>query len=75
MAFEGALFRIAPCYSTPMAFGGPKRKKTPLGVFVMLLALVLSAVAGAAAGLVWQSSDWFGEEPEDEIVTGDGITA
>ena len=52
-----------------MAIGSPPRKKSPLGVFVMVVALVLAAFFGAAAGLVWQNSDWFSDEPEDEVVT------
>ena len=37
----------------------------------MLVALVLAAFIGAAAGLIWQSAGWSAEEPEQEIVTAD----
>lgn len=37
----------------------------------MLVALVLAAFIGAAAGLIWQSAGWFDDEPEHEIVTAD----
>ena len=37
----------------------------------MLAALVVSAFIGAAAGLVWQSTGWFAEEPEHEVVTAE----
>lgn len=52
-----------------MALGDPRYRKTPLGVLLMLAALVFSAFLGAALGLVWQNSDWFDEEAEAEIVT------
>ncbi|MGB3166999.1 MAG: hypothetical protein WBA68_09520 [Alteraurantiacibacter sp.] len=52
-----------------MAIGSTQRKKSPLGVFAMLVALVLAAFFGAAAGLVWQGADWFSDEPEDEVIT------
>lgn len=52
-----------------MAIGNPKRAKAPLGVIIMAIALVLAAFLGAAAGLIWQSADWFSEEPEDEVLT------
>ena len=52
-----------------MALGTPSRRKSPLGVFAMLVALVVSAFLGAAAGLVWQSQDWFDDEAEEEVVT------
>ncbi len=51
-----------------MALGSPTPKKAPLGVFLMVLALVLSAFLGAAAGLIWQSVDWFDEVPEEEVL-------
>ncbi|WP_271079498.1 hypothetical protein [Aurantiacibacter sp. MUD61] len=54
-----------------MALSKPTRRKAPLGVTIMLLLLVLSAVFGAAAGLVWQSSDWSDEEPEEEVLVRD----
>ena len=41
--------------------GGPGRRDPPLHVFLMAIALVLAAFAGAAIGLVWQSSG-FGDE-------------
>lgn len=37
----------------------------------MLVALVLAAFIGAAAGLIWQSAGWSDDEPEHEIVTAD----
>lgn len=52
-----------------MALGKPTRSKPPLNVLAMLAALVLAAFLGAAAGLVWQSADWFSEDPEDEVLT------
>lgn len=52
-----------------MALGKPNRARPPLNVLVMLVALVFAAFLGAAAGLVWQSADWFSEEPEDEVLT------
>ncbi|MBH5321005.1 hypothetical protein [Aurantiacibacter sediminis] len=55
-----------------MALSKPSRRKAPLGVPIMLLALVLSAVFGAAAGLVWQSSDWAEDEPEEEVLVREG---
>lgn len=56
-----------------MALGKPNRTKAPLGVLAMLVALVLAAFLGAAAGLVWQSSDWFDEEPEEEVLTKQAV--
>ena len=52
-----------------MAIGTPGRRKAPLRVWLMLLALVVASFAGAAIGLVWQSSDIFSEEPAEETVT------
>ena len=52
-----------------MAIGNPNPKRPPMGVFVMAMALVIAAFLGAAAGLVWQSADWFSEDPEEEVVT------
>lgn len=40
-----------------------------MGVLAMLSALVIAAFLGAAVGLVWQSANWFAEEPEDEVVS------
>ena len=54
-----------------MALGAQGRRKTPIGVIPMLFALVIAAFLGAAAGLVWQSSDLLDEEPEEEVVTTD----
>ena len=51
-----------------MAIGAPRRRSAPLRVGAMLIALVLAAFAGAAIGLVWQSADVLGDEPEDELV-------
>ena len=52
-----------------MAIGKPGRKRAPLGVFLMLAALVVAAFIGATAGLVWQSSGWFDEDDPREVVT------
>lgn len=52
-----------------MTLGGPQSDKASLGVLVMLAALLLSAFLGGAIGLVWQSVDWFDEDPADETVT------
>lgn len=52
-----------------MALGNPQNRKTPLGVLVMLAALVLAAFLGASAGLIWEKSGWFSGEVEEEIVT------
>ena len=52
-----------------MALGSPPRKKAPLRVFAMVIALVIAAFVGAAAGLVWQSQDWFQTDAEEEVVT------
>lgn len=54
-----------------MAIGNPRRRTASLGVVWMLAALVIAAFLGAAAGLVWQNSGWFDEEPEHEIVTAE----
>ena len=70
--------RLAPTRagrdSMRMALGTPQRKKTPIGCAVMLAALALSAFLGGALGLVFQNSDWFGEEAEEETVTVDQPT-
>ncbi|MDE1467201.1 hypothetical protein [Aurantiacibacter sp. D1-12] len=58
-----------------MALGNPAPKKAPLGVFFMLLALVTAAFFGAAAGLIWQSVDWFDEVPEEEVLVSEGADA
>lgn len=58
-----------------MALGNPAPKKTPLGVFSMLLALVIAAFLGAAAGLIWQSVDWFDDVPEEEVLVREGADA
>lgn len=52
-----------------MALGRSGRPKQPLHVMAMLLALVVAAFVGAAAGLVWQGQDWFDDEMEEEVVT------
>lgn len=52
-----------------MAIGRPQRRKVPLGVFGMAMALTVAAFIGAVAGLLWQSADWFDEEPEEEVLT------
>ena len=54
-----------------MPLGAQGRRKTPIGVIPMLFALVIAAFLGAAVGLVWQSSDFLDEEPEEEVVTTD----
>lgn len=54
-----------------MAIGNTRKRKAPLRVFAMLAALVLAAFVGASAGLIWQKSGWFDEEPEHEIVTAE----
>ncbi len=47
----------------PSGLGGePPRRRPPLYVIPMGIALVLAAFLGAAVGLVWQSSG-LGEEP------------
>ena len=43
---------------------GPRRRNQPLYVIPMALALILAAFAGAAIGLIWQSSDFAAEEDE-----------
>lgn len=52
-----------------MAIGNPTRKTTPLGVFVMLFALVIAAFLGGAVGLFFQNTDLLDEEVEEEVVT------
>lgn len=52
-----------------MALGDRGPKQQPLGIWAMAIALVVSAFLGAAIGLVWQSSDWLSEEPEEEVLT------
>lgn len=52
-----------------MPLGNPQKRKTPLGVLVMLAALVLAAIFGATAGLIWEKSGWFSDEIEEEVVT------
>ncbi len=54
-----------------MAIGNPKRPKARLGVFIMAIALVLAAFIGAVAGLIWQSSDWFSDDPEEQVLTNE----
>ena len=53
-----------------MSLGPPQRKRAPLGVLPMALALVVAAFMGAAVGLVWQD-DGLGdaEEAEEEVLT------
>lgn len=58
-----------------MALGNPHRTKAPLGVPLMVIALVLAAFLGAAAGLVWQGSDWFSDAPEEEVLTNEKAPA
>ncbi len=55
-----------------MAFGSPRRKTGSLNVFFMLVALVIAAFLGAAAGLIWQNSGWFTDGTvEEEVVMED----
>lgn len=68
----GCPFRFAPNrMNAAMALGNPHKRKTPLGVLVMLSALVVSAFLGAAVGLVFQKSGLFDDEVEDEVLTVD----
>ncbi len=53
-----------------MAFGVPGRPRQKLGVLGMAIALAGAAFAGAALGLVWQSSG-FGEDEEEEVLIGE----
>ncbi len=52
-----------------MSLGNPQKHKAPLGVLVMLAALVLAAFLGASAGLIWEKSGWFSDDVEEEVVT------
>lgn len=52
-----------------MGLGGSGRRKTPLRVAAMLVALVVAAFIGAAAGLIWQSRDWLDQDMEEDVVT------
>ena len=54
-----------------MPLGVPGRPQEPLHVLAMAFALVIASFAGAAIGLVWQSSG-FGEEELVEQVQGEG---
>ena len=54
-----------------MPFGNTRKRKAPLGVLIMIVALVLAAFIGAAAGLIWQSAGGFDEDPEHEVVTAE----
>jgi hypothetical protein len=45
-----------------MPLGPSGRRNEPLHVIAMALALVLAAFLGAAAGLIWHSSGFGGEE-------------
>lgn len=58
-----------------MALGAQGRRKAPLGVIAMLLGLVIAAFLGAAAGLIWQSSDGFDEDAKEEVVTAEQVSA
>ena len=46
-----------------MSLGPPGRRKEPLHVFWMAVALVLAAILGAALGLIWHASG-FGADDE-----------
>jgi len=46
----------------PMMLGRSGRRREPLHVWIMALALVLAAFLGAALGLVWQSSGFGNDE-------------
>lgn len=52
-----------------MVLGAPGRPREKLGVMRMALALVLAAFLGAALGLVWQSSSFFEDDEEVEVLT------
>lgn len=52
-----------------MVLGIPSKRKAPLGVLIMLAALVLAAFVGASAGLIWEKSGWFSDDTEEEVVT------
>ncbi|WP_156169988.1 hypothetical protein [Aurantiacibacter luteus] len=54
-----------------MALHRPGRKQSPMGVPIMLGALIVAAFLGAAAGLIWQSTDWADEETPEEVVTAE----
>lgn len=54
-----------------MPFGNAGKRKTPLGVLIMMAALVLAAFLGAAVGLVLENATWFQDDPEHEIVTAE----
>lgn len=66
---EGGLGRRQLPERNAMSLGNPQQGKTPLGVLVMLSALVLAAILGASAGLIWEKSGWFSDDVEEEIVT------
>lgn len=66
---RGGLFRLRLPEIDAMSLGNPQKSKTPLGVLVMLAALVLAAILGASAGLIWEKSGWFAGDVEEEIVT------
>ena len=51
---------------------GPRRRKQPLHVIPMALALILAAFAGAAIGLIWQSSDLAADEEDTGQAEGQG---
>jgi hypothetical protein len=46
-----------------MPIGSSGRKREPLHVIPMALALVFAAIAGAALGLVWHASGFGDPEP------------
>lgn len=52
-----------------MALGNPGPNQKPLGIWIMAAALVISAFLGASIGLVWQSSDWLSQDPEEDVLT------
>ena len=52
-----------------MVLGNRSKRKTPLGVLIMLAALSLAAFIGASAGLIWEKSGWFSDAAEEEVVT------
>ncbi len=54
-----------------MLFGLRQQEKRSLGVLRMALALVIAAFLGGALGLIWQSASFFGDEPEEEVVTAE----
>jgi hypothetical protein len=55
-----------------MALGGPVRRKEPLHVPWMALALALAAFLGGAAGLLWHALDFGGNAIEEPATPATG---